>query len=358
MQTPLILHIQANLGRQQHDRTSSDAHLIAQLDSLTLDALKPPPRALLHSGSTIVTVRPRWSKSHPFPIALHDTLAAFDWMTSHLCPPSSGSPHRPIGVYGRSIGGTLATSLALTESRPGRRTRIRALAVHDAVFDWTHIATSAPPDATTAHDSISQALFAARAQLFTSPAACFDAYASPILFFRTSGLHVPSVFPSESPEITEPTSSSSSSSSSPVIEHIDLAPPSRRSNLVFPAKGSGLRLPHTRIAVTQPPPEAPSPPRPQTSPRSSSNSSSRRKSSRNADPQQQQQEDLLAAQAHEIAKLMQRSIALHELKERLRVDGEAEGDAGLVERRVSLVPLAPRQDDDAMWAVEFFGDVL
>ncbi|KAI9743017.1 MAG: hypothetical protein M1818_003312 [Claussenomyces sp. TS43310] len=336
----LILHILSSLNHKQREPAaaiSASSSPVTKIQELNLE--QPPfyttPKALSFSDSTVVSIAPRWSKTDPFPTPLHDVLVAFDWVVANLCSSSTFHTPRPIAVCGSSIGGTLATSLALTESRPGKKSRISALAVQDAVFNWTDIATSIPSES---DGPTMKTLLDARGHLFSSPAGCFDAFASPILFFRTSGLHVPLSFPSTpSSEEVEPAGGQD-------VDGPELNPPLRRSNLKFPAKGSGLRLPYTRIAVTADLPTRPARQRGKGS------------SALVADALDQP----LVAQAEEMARLMRRSVALHELNERVRddPDGRSEGQV-VAARRIELISSQRQQQhDEGQWAADFFRDVL
>lgn len=106
--------------------------------------------------------------NHPFPTPLHDTLHAWSWLVEEHLPtiePSNteNSPTPPpspptfrskpraqvrqLLIYGSYLGGTLATSLALTESYASKSvlTRIHGLIVQNGIFDWTGVATSKDP---------------------------------------------------------------------------------------------------------------------------------------------------------------------------------------------------------------------
>lgn len=148
---------------------------------------------------------------YKYPTPIHDTLAAFDWIQTHLQPAQ-------LGVFGSHIGGSLALMLALTEAQS-----VKAVASIMPVCDWpglddyctTEQLNSSASGGTT--DQASQGkptkrsskkktprvtaptdllpLLAARETLFTSPERCFDAFASPILFLRSAGRDVPRSFP-------------------------------------------------------------------------------------------------------------------------------------------------------------------
>ncbi|KAH7410695.1 hypothetical protein BKA64DRAFT_360427 [Cadophora sp. MPI-SDFR-AT-0126] len=199
---------------------------------------------------------------HPFPTPLHDTLAGYTFLLSTLLPrysPQTSSPtttnsshnarqslyapipplpiQRPILIYGSFLGGTLATSLALTENFTSRSlpTKIIGLITKNAVFDWTGIVSSPPPppfqnDSTSEFEVNGQerlgrigpeerwdshTLHELKKQLFASPASAFDSFASPTLFFRTSGLAVPQTWVTEQDSIDSPTTTSNSTSLSP-----------------------------------------------------------------------------------------------------------------------------------------------
>ena len=134
---------------------------------------------------------------HVFPLPVHDTLKAFDYIGSPNSPHNAGQ-HPRLSLYGSYIGGLLATSLALTEP-----TSIHAVAVSEPVVDWVSLddekyeenkspkpttkrkskpsssKTFAPPDPAR--------LLSIRSKLFRSPASYFDAFASPLLFLRAPG---------------------------------------------------------------------------------------------------------------------------------------------------------------------------
>ncbi|KAI9822725.1 MAG: hypothetical protein M1826_000429 [Phylliscum demangeonii] len=104
-------------------------------------------------SATVVRVNYRADGHTQFPIAVHDVLAAYDWvlqsggvLPARTAPPRPRTPRRPwrIGVCGELIGGSLATMLALTECKPGRAAGIiAAAAVNSPVLDWTFDLTQA-----------------------------------------------------------------------------------------------------------------------------------------------------------------------------------------------------------------------
>lgn len=107
---------------------------------------------------------------------------------------------------GRYMGGTLATSLALTECNKKKPGSISALATESALLDWSQFATDAPipenyPSICLLGDN-ERSIAATKLRetsvilrnLFSSPAECYDPFASPILFFRNPAQNVPEEF--------------------------------------------------------------------------------------------------------------------------------------------------------------------
>jgi hypothetical protein len=314
----------------------------------TAIADSPLPPFLFTSGFPVVRINYRWA-DHRFPTPIHDVTFAYDWVLSNLV--SNSGPRRQVAIYGSQLGGTLATSLALTESRIGRRGSIAALAVKDSIFDWSPLtvpetdlptvkspkkkrgcASSTPA---SVEDVERKRLAALMPDLFKTPDSCFDPFASPILFFRTAGLDVAPSFGwtpgsdnEESLNILEASQSTSDdealASKDPTIEDVLIGTQARRTNLRFPPRSSGLRIPFSRIRVTGDSP-------------------------------------FLFEQGQEMARLLQRSILMHELKDR-SLWGE-EVDAGEAELRVQLVESedgsasAEKVDDDP-GAGEWFRDCL
>ncbi|KAF3388883.1 hypothetical protein F1880_003674 [Penicillium rolfsii] len=179
-----------------------------------LGAVSPPTRSNEETIQTSTHKSPSarsspgesYSQSEPhiykYPTPVHDTLAAFDWIKTHLQPAQ-------IGVIGSYVGGSLALMLALTEAQS-----VKAVASILPVTDWVGLddyCTTEPLNASTSEKPTKRAskkkllrtaapldlvpLLAARKTLFSSPERCFDAFASPVLFLRSAGRDVPRVFP-------------------------------------------------------------------------------------------------------------------------------------------------------------------
>jgi len=353
---------------------------------------------------------------HPFPTPLHDTLHAYTYLLSsflqRFSPPSrTPSPYpttsitssrqalyspsqppkdiqRPILIYGHYLGATLATSLALTESFASKRlpTRIAGLIARNGVYDWTGVATSPPPSPppSTTSSSPSSAfgldegsregvwdattLYSLRERLFPAPSGAFDPFASPTLFFRTSGLPVPKEWVMSDHDVgtASPTlSSSSASTPSPSqnsneeeAEDIFYPTPdpslatdvnslenaalgrrdggelklevSRPAHLKYPPKDSGLKIP--RSLFLYPSPTSP----PSSGSRNSGNLLKTAVLSGEGRARVENEEEIgPKSQAQEMAKLMRRSVLLHEFKDRVMWDEDLDPHRA-VEERVQL----------------------
>jgi acetyl esterase/lipase len=233
------------------------------------------------SNATIVRVNYRLGNGVRYPTPIHDVLTAFDWLkanlpTAKLSTTRRGRPFGSLsryGVCGQLVGGSLATMLALTESRLGE-SRIAAAAVSNPIVDWvfpeedeitiTSLANSGeelmehsftsmkalakskkrskPPSSWDQYKDEetlpTSALLSARRQLFRKPSSYFDSFASPILFFRSPSASVPqdenAFDESESDDIDTGTSSTSTR---------------RKAHKVFPPTASALVLPDMRISL-------------------------------------------------------------------------------------------------------------
>lgn len=330
--------------------------------------------------------------THGFPTPLHDTLHAYTWLTTSFLPsfiPNSSDPSplrspspyasafsqaarrkhvRPLLIYGSFLGGTLASSLSLTETqiRPVTSS-IEGVIVRNGVFDWSQVVTSRPSSALNrlpATDEIATgrdvwdiaALHTLKTHLFTSPASAFDPFASPVLFFRSPGLSVPSYFPGTTPSALPPkpddpalldglsiseeelaslrARTSNSSGSTPENQSDEEVAVSRRSALRFPPKDSGLRIPHSLFLTTS---------------RSLSAVKAVSKKRGRAKAGQSLQEEM-NKQAEEMAKLMRRSLVMYEFKDRALWDGDGDPHA-LSEERVQVHELGVDESEQKEAAV-------
>ena len=88
------------------------------------------------SAATVVRINYRASSLHQYPTPCHDVLLGYDWVCEHLLIDEFSRPYLArLGVCGELVGGSLATMLALTECRLGE-SRIGAAAVNNPIVDW------------------------------------------------------------------------------------------------------------------------------------------------------------------------------------------------------------------------------
>ncbi|KAF7950239.1 hypothetical protein EAE96_007530 [Botrytis aclada] len=396
-------HITVELHNGFLLRDSPKTPLVIYLPPYPSSPLSPfhPPSWLLNSYP-VINIPYRWShdprtsfrqqRSHAFPIPLHDTLQAYSWLLKSYLPSLLPEPkpldstyfynnpkpiQRPLLIYGSYLGGTLATSLALTESFTSSflPTKIHSLIVHNGIFDWTPIATTPDPsifDSRSADSSqnlsynrlstldlyesspwTTLTLHALKTRLFSSPSQTFDPFASPILFFRTSGISVPQRWPipppaSPSPSPFPPTQTSDSESTDsteaddfspypdPQFPYPDLSneyateeeeaeephealSESRKSNLIFPPAQSSLRIPRSLFTYS-------SSFAGEKTQHISQNIPQDEGKVEEKEDEEKEENNIFKQQAQELTKLMRRSIVMHELKERVLWDEDC--DAG------------------------------
>ncbi|CAK7274649.1 hypothetical protein SEPCBS119000_006280 [Sporothrix epigloea] len=128
-------------------------------------------------------------------------MFAYDWIKKHLSPTLSDSTRsvdgkrhflrRDLYVHGAYLGATLATSLALTETHPSQRVAIRGVVAHNGIYNWTAFVglndDSIPIVVGTETVQKTTPGIQALTSLFCHPSGLFDEFASPCLFFRTTG---------------------------------------------------------------------------------------------------------------------------------------------------------------------------
>ncbi|KAJ5686576.1 hypothetical protein N7536_009195 [Penicillium majusculum] len=196
----LVVTVNYRLGEiQTHIPPSSDKSSIPQ------EPIEAPDQTLGPSNPQ--------PTSYKYPTPVHDTLAGFDWIKTHLRPSQ-------LAIFGTHIGGSLALMLALTEAQS-----IQAVAAVDPVCDWpgldeyctrestittTKARAGGNNNDTTANSTSKNKrqprkkspappdllpLLQARSKFFSTPERCFDSFASPILFLRSAGRDVPRKFP-------------------------------------------------------------------------------------------------------------------------------------------------------------------
>ncbi|KAM3419286.1 hypothetical protein BST61_g5223 [Cercospora zeina] len=148
----------------------------------------------------VVQVHYRHGEHHKFPSPLFDVAAVYDWTVSNVLAATTASrssrePAAKIAVCGELLGGTLASTLALTECRPKEPAAVVAAAINDPILNWVDFETTSehvevPGRALMSRFSM-QGICDMRRMLFRNPADYFDPFASPILFFRAAGSKVP-----------------------------------------------------------------------------------------------------------------------------------------------------------------------
>ncbi|ESZ92430.1 hypothetical protein SBOR_7189 [Sclerotinia borealis F-4128] len=421
--TAASLHVE-RLHNANLLRSSPKIPLVIYLPPYPSSPPRHPPSWLLNSYP-VLNIPYRWShkpsisfrnqNSHAFPIPLHDTLQAYTWLLTRYLPSISSEPkplvgvpsyfptnpnptptQRPLLIYGSYLGGSLATSLALTESFVSSQLpfKIHSLIVHNGIFDWTPISTTSGPSIYPSKSSNSASpnpslhrlstselylrspwttptLHALKSRLFPSPSQTFDPFASPLLFFRRAGIEVPNRWPIPPPPSSSPSPSSSppfsssphaSSTQTPTSSepgndfidfddfspYLDSPPPDfwEDHQFVFEADE---KHPHKRLQESRksnlifPPPKSTlqiprslftysSSATPSSSPSPSSSSHSRK----NKDEIREPEDDIFATQAQEIAQVMRRSIQMHELRERIMWDEDCDAKEIAGERVQSM----------------------
>ena len=228
-------HSYSSLTRNSVDYFRTQHHLAEETVSTVvtihyrLGTLEPPDeeeeeRGLVNEGE-IINPTSQFKKGprlvhYKYPIPIHDTLVAFDWIQETFQPSQTS-------IIGTHIGGSIALMLALTESES-----IHAVAALEPICDWTGLdAYCAIPEEeqdqdqgqdlgqeqkepeTESPETSSKSrgikkkkrqypappdlapLLQARESLFSKPSQYFDTFASPLLFLRSPGKPVPARFP-------------------------------------------------------------------------------------------------------------------------------------------------------------------
>lgn len=213
------IHYRWSHGRDS-EPLSDQAH--SSSDSLPGDPVRPIPTRL------------QW----PTPIS--DTLAAYDYLRKTLSPASEGGSalqRRDVLVHGSYLGASLATSLALTETYVHEPMAIRGLAAYNGIYNWTTflpdhqinrlLLADEVMDVIDDSDKLTQDGVAylrdLMPTLFGSPADIFDPFASPVLFFHTSGLMIPPSFTEQytPPQLSARAAGALSKGGSPSVDDID-----------------------------------------------------------------------------------------------------------------------------------------
>lgn len=149
-------------------------------------------------NSTIITLNYRLCPpNHIFPLPIHDTATAFNYIlrtfANHTTP--------RISLLGSHIGGTLATTLALTSPNS-----IHSIAVSEPIVDWVSLDAGNDDDETSPEiptptkrkaksnqyaSADAKSLLTLRSKIFSKPDNFFDPFASPTLFLRAPGRDCP-----------------------------------------------------------------------------------------------------------------------------------------------------------------------
>lgn len=220
----------------------------------------------------VISINYRCDGEHKHPTVIHDVIAGYDWVVQNICNASTSTNRfnhehngHKLAVCGELLGGSLATTLALTECRANESTAVVAAAVNNPITNWVDIeeddsVKSFPEyqDQLTVHE-----LHRQRNSLFRDPAAYFDPFASPALFFRAAGSRVPVSKPplTDMEELAElenqdffrtqlalsaVSHSYASIDNRPLISDVEYET-SRKSSRRFPSKSLALRLPRFRV---------------------------------------------------------------------------------------------------------------
>lgn len=225
------------------------------------------PSLALSSNATVVRVSYRLSNSIRYPQPIHDVLAAYDWIRSHLGQSTpEANQERKIGVCGELIGGSLAAMLALTECHTDRQS-ISAAVLGNPVSDWTALFSEMPskPSANLRRLPSSKGLtpmrlldkasnptidsfLKIRDTIFPQPVKYYDPFASPSLFFRTPSVDLP---PEPAPRDNPRTPFESSSSSEHIVPELEVEPlvKKRRSYRKHLEGNSNFRMPRIRVEL-------------------------------------------------------------------------------------------------------------
>lgn len=359
--------------------------------------------------------------NHPFPTPLHDALHAYTHLITSILPRFSPQPQpghisapfhsdsrasrqaqrqarrsqdanwsassprqrlipRPILIYGSYLGGTLATSLALTESFVSKRlpTVISGVIAKNAILNWTEITTTKDSESPLdiEHGDLSEiirkqqpwtssTLHYLKRSLFNNPASCFDNFVSPTLFFYSAGILPPKTWVldvEQDSKIEDPflvdTSIDSESDWIPDADALALenatpisppvkpayevgvpgiAPSGKRiseldiqttksAHLKFPPRGSGLKIPRSLFLTS-------------------------------TDHRDEKETITPHRQAEEMARLMRRSIVLHEFKERAMYDSDVDPHE-VSEERVRVKDLYGSDGQEETLVMEWIEDSL
>ncbi|PHH75190.1 hypothetical protein CDD80_2572 [Ophiocordyceps camponoti-rufipedis] len=231
-----------SLFNDAHDARNPHALVVHLPDSpVADDGVAPLPGFL--ENLPVAQINYRWgghvSRARHWPMPVHDTAFAFAWLYENLAP--AAHHRRDLFIYGSYLGASLATSLALTESRKDARFSISGLVAFNGIYNWTmflpeHRIHKLSTPVTESRPVLQ--LQSHLADLFHRPADLFDPFASPSLFFHSPGLLAPRSFPSTDEAIWDDDDEQAAM--------MKLKPP-RASSSVFPPRKSSLCIPETLL---------------------------------------------------------------------------------------------------------------
>ncbi|KAF7545763.1 hypothetical protein G7Z17_g8931 [Cylindrodendrum hubeiense] len=303
-----------------------------------LDGLPAPLPEFLR-GKPVASINYRWTSpaaasagrdsdnTSQWPMPIHDTCFAYSWLVENLAP--EGQQRRDIYVYGSHLGGSLATSLSLTETHPHMRFAVRGVISYNGVYNWTMFLPDhpvnrpskraknptrpSPPEGTHLH-RLQELL----PDLFRSPEDMFDVFVSPGMLFHNPGLLVPSSYRISGEE--------AAALEALVNPDSDTPPPKipRKSHLIFPPRTSTLKIPETLFLYDSPTVALTKKPGKRMLATSRGNT--------------------MESQALELVELMRRSLEKVELKERSKWDDELSGWDEETERRVQAVEIGDERE--------------
>ncbi|KPM35061.1 hypothetical protein AK830_g11504 [Neonectria ditissima] len=268
----------------------------------------------------------RGSNVARWPMPIHDTLFAYSWLVKNF--QREAPRRRDIYVYGSHLGGSLATSLSLTETFPHMRFAVRGVISYNGVYNWTMFLPDHPvnqlpkgmknpaPRSALLEGTHLHHLQEMLPQFFKSPADLFDPFVSPALFFHNPGLLVPSSY-----SISEEEAAALEAIIDPdyIIERPKVP---RKSHLVYPARASTGKIPECLFLYDSPTVV-------------SVGKWGTRKLATG-------QGNTMESQALELVELMRRSVDKVELKERRQWDDDVSSDEP--DRRVQAMEVGDERE--------------
>ncbi|KUI55702.1 hypothetical protein VP1G_03040 [Cytospora mali] len=302
-------------------------------------------------------------------------MAGYDWIIKTLSP--ENLRRRPVYVYGSYLGASLASSLALTESHTHQPMAVRGLVAFNGIYNWSRMLPGHPankiaegdddaasgPETMARGDQDVAPLTDLVPSLFRHPSNLFDPFASPVLFFHTAGMLVPSGFGApasyrdlaggadphdlpyvysdpEDPPPPSPydesdgytgTEDTNTDSDAEFLVLGKWPPPQRKGYFAFPSRTSSLRIPETLLLHTTSTSYLPGVTSAATSQRRELSRLKKLKSAENS----------FEAHALGLANMMRKSINRLELRERMKWEPDLSDWVGEAMRRVGVEDVGP-----------------